>query len=252
MKSFKTVQRQFSAHIKDPENKPFKRAEARRITIYRDLFFNNIVGFLDNSFPVLKSLYAREDWLALARAFFREHHCRSPYFVDISKEFVEFVAEEYQLTDTDPAFLAPLAHYEWLELDLSIRKGQCPDNSSKELSNSTQLGLSPLASLVSYAYPVHQIRRDFQPQQPNDTVFIVVYRNRDDSVEFILLNQVTAFLLDTIEKHPLSHRSAQNISYGSLLSALHKALPDMTQVALDSAMRSVLIDFAEKGVVSLD
>ena len=49
---------EFAAHIRDPENKPApENIEDRRMGIYRDLFFNNIEGFLSGTFPVLKRLY---------------------------------------------------------------------------------------------------------------------------------------------------------------------------------------------------
>ncbi|MBT0587498.1 HvfC family RiPP maturation protein [Alteromonas oceanisediminis] len=252
MSEFSQVQHQFSAHLKDPENNAYDDAEERRMTIYRELFFNNIVSFLDSSFPVLASLYERENWLRLARRFFAQHHCRSPYFVDISKEFVEFVAEEYQLESDDPIFLPALAHYEWLELDVSIRKGRFPDNAGKSLCENTQLRISPLASLVSYCYPVHQISADFQPDAPTDDVFIIVYRDALDNVEFILVNQVTAFLINIIEQFEAQDHEHQGVQYDELLNELQTALPDFSPEQLSSALDDILADFSDKGIVSLD
>ena len=50
-------QYEFAAHIRDPEHKPAPDdIEDRRMGIYRELFYNNVEGFLSNSFPVLRKL----------------------------------------------------------------------------------------------------------------------------------------------------------------------------------------------------
>ena len=55
---FIEVQQQFMAHIRDPaHNAKPADVEERRMAIYRDLFFNNVDGFVSSAFPVLKSLY---------------------------------------------------------------------------------------------------------------------------------------------------------------------------------------------------
>jgi len=111
----------FAAHIRDPHNNPAPAGiEDRRLGIYRELFFNNVEGFLSSSFPVLKQLYTEQDWLALARDFFAGHHCHSPLFLEIPREFLAYLDNERGQRDTDPPFLRELAHYEWVELALSV------------------------------------------------------------------------------------------------------------------------------------
>ena len=92
----------FAAHIRDPENQPApENIEDRRLGIYRDLFFNNVDGFLSNTFPVLKSLYDDEPWTELARSFYTKHRCQSPYFLEISREFIDYLQSEHQIRDID-------------------------------------------------------------------------------------------------------------------------------------------------------
>ena len=72
--SFIDVQNEFMAHIREPNMQPCPTdIEDRRMAIYRDLFFNNINGFVSSAFPVLKTLYSDQQWLLLVRAFFSEH-----------------------------------------------------------------------------------------------------------------------------------------------------------------------------------
>ena len=61
----------FAAHIRDPEANPRPDdVEERRMAIYRDLFFNNVEGFLTNTFPVLRELMDDDHWMAMARDFY--------------------------------------------------------------------------------------------------------------------------------------------------------------------------------------
>lgn len=203
MKAFQETQLAFIDHLKNPEANQFDHSiEDRRLKVYRELFFNNIKGFLSTGFPVLESLYSETQWQALARQFFAEHECRSPFFVDISKEFVEYLSNTYQLKDIDPPFLTELAHYEWLELAMSVKKQTRDVTYWDGKSDINSVSMSELATLVSYQFPVHQIRPDFQPQEPAEPVYIVVYRDADDAVNFTLVNAVTAHLLSLVQQEP--------------------------------------------------
>jgi hypothetical protein len=234
MTSFRETQHAFIQHIKNPEANPFDGGiEDRRLKIYRELFFNNILGFLSSGFPVLESLYSEQQWQTLARAFFIEHTCRSPYFVDISKEFVEYLSSEYELGEFDPVFMRELAHYEWMELDVSIRKSQQTAQAWDGHSPVIQVQMSDLASLVSYQYPVHQISTDFYPSQASDTVYLVVYRDATDEVNFTLINAVSAHLLNTIMQ--------QGVATVDLLSeTMIEAMPQLDVQQITESLQQVL------------
>lgn len=196
---------QFAAHIRDPKNSPLPdNIEDRRMGIYRDLFFNNIEGFLGSTFPVLKSLYEENDWLTLARSFFIIHRCQSPYFLEISREFIDYLQTQHTRRECDPPFLTELAHYEWIELALSISQ-ESPDLKHIDTESSLLDGhpmMSPLAWLMTYCWPVHQISADFQPEKPSEqAVCIIVYRDADDEVQFTEINPVTAKLLQQLEQN---------------------------------------------------
>lgn len=196
-------QYEFAAHIRDPErNAAPADVEERRMAIYRELFYNNVENFLSGTFPVLRRLHDDAHWHAMARAFFAAHRSHSPLFLDIPREFLTWLREERTPHPDDRPFLYELAHYEWVELALSIaeesidRDDVDPDGDLLE----TPPVLSPLAWHLTYAFPVHRIGPDFQPDAPGtQPTHLVVYRGRDDEVGFLEINPVTKRLLELLE-----------------------------------------------------
>ncbi len=118
---FQEKQYAFAAHIRDPQHVPAPEGvEDRRMAIYRELFFNNLRSLLSSTFPVLKKLHADDKWRRLIRQFMRKHQAQTPYFLELPAEFLNFLQNEYELEDDDFPFLVELAHYEYIELALSV------------------------------------------------------------------------------------------------------------------------------------
>jgi len=199
---FIRLQRQFTAHIRDPHgNPPPADVEERRMAVYRDLLYNNVEGFVAGAFPVLRRLYADDAWHRLVRGFFARHRCRTPLFLEISREFLRYLEETHRPGPDDPPFLRELAHYEWVEVALSIADVE-PDLSGvdpdADLLDSAPV-LSPLAWPLTYRFPVHRICPEFRPDAPGDQpTHLLVLRDRDDRVRFNEINAVTARLLELL------------------------------------------------------
>lgn len=202
---FRDKQYAFAAHIRDPEHVPAPAAvEDRRMAIYRELFFNNLYKLLGSTFPVLRKLYGPDGWRRLVRAFMAGHHAKTPYFLEISKEFVDFLQQGYQAVDDDKAFLVELAHYEWAELALSVSDAE--NDTDVDADGDLLEGApvkSELAWLLSYRFPVHRIDASYQPDAaPDQPTFLVVFRRADDELGFMELNPVTARLLELVQDNP--------------------------------------------------
>lgn len=196
---FKTVQYAFTAHIRDPENCAAPEGiEDRRINIYRNLFYNNIEGFISSGFPVLRTLYSDDDWHAMVRSFFIKHKCHTPYFLEIAQEFIDYLQNEHEMRDCDYPFMLELAHYEWVELAIEIDETE-NDLTGIEPDGDLLTGhplISALAWPLSYQFNVHAIAPENIPQQPNPQgCHLIVYRGTDDVVHFMEINAVTARLL---------------------------------------------------------
>lgn len=217
------LQRDFAAHIRDPDGHPAPvDVEDRRMAIYRRLFFNNVSSLLSSNFPVLRSLCDENRWAALVREFYVEHRCQTPLFPELAKEFLRYLQDVRGTRQGDPPFLLELAHYEWVELALTLDErepGDVPADPAGDLLQGRPV-LSPLAWALSYRYPVHQIRPDFQPlRPPAEATHLLVYRDRDDNVKFLRLNEATQKLLQLMQSEPdlsgaeLLQRVARSIAH---------------------------------------
>lgn len=233
---------EFTANIRDPENTQTPDGvEERRMKIYRELFYNNIEGFISSTFPVLKSIYSEHNWHAMVRDFFIKHRCQTPLFLEVSQEFLSYLQSERKPQAEDPAFLLELAHYEWLELALMITdeelKIEKTDPNGDLLQNHPVI--SPLAISLSYQFPVHKIGVDFMPDScPPEASHLIVYRNRNDKIEFMEVNPVTARLMQLLNENENQNgqQALQQIATelqsddpDFIISAGHQALQELQQ-----------------------
>ena len=195
-------QYEFAAHIRDPENRPAPAdVEDRRMAIYRELFYNNVEGFIANTFPVLRSLLDQAAWHAMVREYFSGHRAQTPYFLEIPREFLAWLESERTPRNDDLPFLRELAHYEWVELALSVSEEEL-DSGEVDRDGDLLVGvpvLSPLAWHFTYAFPVHEIAPDNIPRAPGEQpTHLVIYRDRSHQVGFLAVNPVTKRLLELV------------------------------------------------------
>jgi len=205
---FQRYQLAFTAHIRDPKAHPRPAGvEARRMRIYNGLLVNNIEGFLLACFPVLRQVLGSRKWAKLVRAFFSTHRSRTPYFRQIPDEFIQFLQSEWTPPEGYPLFTLALAHYEWIELVLSVsnRSADRAVDGSGDLLDGVPL-LNPVLANLRYDWPVQRIapRRKVQPAETH----LLVFRDAADQVRFSEINAFTARLLTLLEAGTLTGRAA--------------------------------------------
>jgi len=187
------------------------------MSVYRELFYNNLESLLTGNFPVLRRLLDDAHWHDMVRDFFIEHRCETPYFLEISQEFLAYLQNERKTDPRDPPFLLELAHYEWVELALAI-SDEDPDLAGADPNGDPMTGrplVSPLAWSLSYSFPVHRISPELQPIEPLvEPTRLVVYRTRSDEVEFLVVNAVTQRLLQLLQENPdwTGHETVKRIA----------------------------------------
>ena len=200
---FRATQLTFADHIRNPEGNPRPPdVDARRMKIYLELFYNNIEGFLASGFPIAKRVLGSERWHVLVREFVHRHPSETPYFLAISQEFLTFLSERAPAAEPLPEFLLELAHYEWVELALGVSELEMPESGFDPEADllAGPLLLSPLIWCLAYRWPVHQIGPGRLPAEPPaEPTYLIVYRRRDDTVAFMVVNAVTTRLVNLLE-----------------------------------------------------
>lgn len=242
--SFREKQQEFVDYLRHPTQHSVPLGvKKQRMAMYRQLLFNNVEGFLSGNFPVLRQILTDTEWLALIDDFFAHHTCTTPYFTEIPEEFLDYLQNQY--CNENYPFLLELAHYEWVEMALSISKDELLDSVEFDnlLNNSVQL--SPLAWPLAYSYPVHKIAPGFllavTPEQPT---FLVVYRNAQDAVQFSEITPVTYRLLEIIQQN-------EKVNVASCLQQIANETQANKPELIIQAGLSILTELAAKQVVAI-
>jgi hypothetical protein len=205
MLAFQRFQAEMGRHLRDPRRQPRPAATpARRMAVYRELLYNNLEGFLLACFPVTRRILGDRRWPSLVRAFFREARCRTPYFREIPREFLDWLSAR---EPAGPAWLEELAHYEWVELAVDVMDvAPLPHDPAGDPMVGVPV-LAPALMNLSYRWPVHRIGPAWRPRKPAPT-HLLVFRDGRDEVQFLELNPVAARLVDLLLEGRLSGREA--------------------------------------------
>ncbi|WP_119343743.1 HvfC family RiPP maturation protein [Facilibium subflavum] len=202
MPSSKTLlqaQHKFTQNIRKQCIKhPIQGVTEERMQLYQKLVYNNIEGVIRRTFPITISILSQPQWHDLIKSFLAKYPAKSPFFCELSKQFVEYITGVENSMLAYP-FLQELIHYEWLELAVEISQNVQQKTASLTLND--RLTLAPSAKLGVYQYPVHQISPDFLPEKPGDQpVFLLVYQDASFAVQFIQLNLISAYLAEILQQ----------------------------------------------------
>ena len=239
--TFQIHQAEFAAYIRNPQKNAIPtNVKPERMAMYRELFFNNIDGFLTSNFPVLYSLFSSEKWTDLIQDFFEHHVCQTPHFSEIPEEFLAYLQNERKNPNDFP-FLFELAHYEWVEMALSISHEEFKSLPLENLMTA-KLKLSSLACVLAYQFPVQKICAEFIPFTNEQSTFLVVYRNKNDMVQFLEITPLTFQLLQLVENF-----SEQTVDF--YFVKLAELVPSISFETLKTEGVEMLEDFVKRGVI---
>jgi len=237
MLDFQRYQLEFTAHIRSPKTakKPMKVPDAR-MGVYSEIVFNNIYNSVSACFPVCRTILSKSAWLKLTRQFFALHQATTPLFREIPQEFLKFITSVADL----PIYFQQLAHYEWVELAVSLQTVITPKLSKKtDLLNENPI-LAPANMLLEYDYPVHKISAEFKPKKKEST-YLLVFRNTDFEVRFIELNPMTFQLLRLIQESKMTGEQA--------LISLAEQIPHSETHAVIAFGLEILQNLIEQGAL---
>lgn len=192
----------FANHLRDPSrHAPPPGIEARRLRIYRDLFFNAMESLLSNGFPVIRETLGDTRWKQLVQAFYSTHRSRTPLFPRVAREFVDWLGAD------QPSWLAELAHYEWVEQALFMSDATSdPHDPDGDLLEGVPVW-SPLAMPLAYAWPVLEIGPGREPTSaPPEATTLLVHRDPTHVVRFARIAPLAYQLMESLQSHRRSGR----------------------------------------------
>lgn len=202
--SLREQQLRMTRYIRDPQaNEPPPGIEARRLAVYRQLFFGNLQSLLAGNFPVLHASVPREQWQGLTEDFYASFRCQTPLFTEVAGEFVEYLEGRTEL----PGWVAELAHYEFIETALLLSNNTEPSHDPDgDLLDGVPL-LSSLCTPLAYAWPVSHIGPEHIPQQmPAEPTLLLARRDTDLKVHFSRLAPLAHALLVSLQQWQLTGR----------------------------------------------
>ena len=190
---YQKVQQDFTQRIRHGNSLPLPdNVSESRMKVYQELLFNNIYEIMNQCFPVITEIVDDKFWRSLVAEFIALSQSQTPYFHRLAQEMVSFL-EKIKLPDYP--YLAQLAHYEWIELELDIDDKKLDlSGVGQEIELSSQLIFSPQVRLLHYDFDVENIGVNYLPTKPVAS-YLLVYRNEDGHVDFMKLNQLSHLLL---------------------------------------------------------
>jgi len=248
MEELFALQQQLARAVRQPELAPPAGVSADRLAVYRELVLNNVSGFIQSTFPVLRQICGASTFDAYIALFFRQSQLDSPYFVDIPQFFLEWLQAQACQAPLEPLplFASELAHYEWLELDLYRRHAHWPldqQTSDAELNLQSELQLTPLLEVQTYQYPVHQLSVHYQPTAaPTQPTFLALYRDAQQQVKFLQLTALSSASLQLLQQQP---------SLQAVLDTLTPLVPGLAVAELSEGLLALAQQLLDVGIARL-
>ena len=180
--SLREQQFTLARHLRDPAaNPPPPGIEARRLAVYRELFFGTVEGLLAGSFPVMRGTLGEARWQARVHDFYAHYRSQTPLFSEVAAAFIDYL----QGIELDAPWQLELAHYEWIEAQLYLSDAEDPPHDPLgDLLDGEPL-LSCVARVLAYRWPVERIGPDYQPVEPPEApTLLLVYRDAGLQVRF--------------------------------------------------------------------
>ncbi|MFQ3215954.1 DUF2063 domain-containing protein [Paraperlucidibaca sp.] len=250
---FQRLQYAFTAHLRDPEAAAAPVGiKSERLATYRELLFNNVINFVDITFPIAKAQLGEALWSRLTNRFFADFNCTSPFFYDISLHFREFT-ESLDWPDLLALpWLESLMHYEWMELvadidDRPMALGVDTNALDEALSadHDPQLQLAGPAWALAYQWRVHEWREDSDLSVVKQESVCLMALRADDAALSLQIHEITpfaAFLLEALTQ------AEAPLALSELIARVCSAMPQAHPQEVATMVRTVLRDLIAHGL----
>ena len=186
----KTVQ-EFAHKVKQPASLSSMPFDQDKSELYHSLVVGSISSVISPCFPVLTSILSEQQWQIIVKEFLTKYQHDTYLYNRLAYDMVKFL-QQHNITEYP--FSAELAHYEWIELEISLIDEQ-PEN-MPDLSNSlltTSFQLSNLARILNYQYDVENICQEYIPSKPLSS-YLIVYK-LNNAINFSKISEINFQIL---------------------------------------------------------
>lgn len=235
MTSKPSSQQQFSAAVR-AVNPSSTRFDQDKVQLYQSLLRNNLDACVNRCFPILRQLLPSKIWAELIINFLAQGKGKTPLYLQLPYEFVEYIQEN---PIEGYPFAADLAHYEWIELDLEM--ADCNEKPHLNIPPVLDVPwrLAAASRLLAYDFPVDTISVQHGPQEPSPCYFLV--HKQDVQVVFIKLSVQSYQILQLM--------ITQQHSPMQVIHALQQHFPQTNVKALSKDMLQFLQPLVEEGIL---
>ncbi|ASP17927.1 hypothetical protein HMPREF9120_01028 [Neisseria sp. oral taxon 020 str. F0370] len=222
----------FADHARDAALPPPAGIAPERLAVYRRLLLNNLRGFLELCFSGSSALIAPEMWQRLQERFLIEARPQSPFFNDIPKQFLDYLAAK-------PAEERPsenILHMMAFETDLLHAETAEQKEPLSAWDADTVLQWAAGARLKDY--PCDFVSSELETIDEDTPAAVLTWRDPSGTVYYRALDGADRFLLAHFQE-------AQSDTVSSLAAKL-AAFSD----GLDSAtLNGLIAEWVEAGVL---
>lgn len=174
-----------------------------RMAIYRELIRNNLLGFVESTFPVSASLLPQALWDSLCNDFVASARCKSPRFIDIPAHFLEHVAQLDWPQLAEYPWLEELMHFEWMELAVDV--AETDEELTPDSIHSSASGWHVTAHVwpMAYQWPVANwsastTREDIEKGLQG----VLFWRDQELRTRMLTTTPLTLALVDQLKAKP--------------------------------------------------
>jgi hypothetical protein len=212
-----------------------------RLSLYRRLIRNNLVGVTERMMPRTRArLGAVFD--ATFDAFLEARGPRTHYLRDVPAEFLEWATPRWRAQPDVPAYLTDLAAHELVEFQICATPILAAP-ALEEVALDRALVFSDARRLMRYAHAVHLLPADTDDRTEPEAraVTLLVYRDAEHAARFLELSPLAAAIVERLlSGEPLGQAIAS--ACASEGHAMNDAiLADTARLLADLGERGVLL-----------
>jgi hypothetical protein len=227
--------------VPEADARAIERDGVEPLLIYRRLARANLKEALRATIPRTMARLGAVFDEYFAR-YLEAHGPRTRYLRDVTPDFLDFCASDWESDERVPAWTLDLARHESVQIDVGACESRPRDREPEELALEAPVQFIEAVRLMRYDHAVHRLSDDDDDRTPPEKqpTTLLVYRNPEHEVRYLELSAMAAAIVGRLlTGEPLG---------AAIRSAGDEAGTPLTQNLLEATAR-LLSDLAERGAL---